>query len=434
MFKFLAALKKEWLLLVRDLAGLLLLFLMPLVMVMILALVQEYGWNAIAKDPKIHVLFVNESKDSVGCEIEQGLRNSKMFIVLTKLDSVPLTHEMARERVRKGDYQIGVIIPEGTSRKISRKVHLMITQVMAGLLMTGIKNPFTGIENHDSVMVTIYFDPAIKGSFKHSFLSSMKQFTQMIESSMIFATFNDELRRMFPQYESSLNAYHETVFFREEYPSGKKEQVIATTTQHNVPSWAIFAMFFIVIPLSSSIIHERHEGSITRLQTLPVSYMTLFMAKVGIYLFVCMVQFVLMALAGLFIMPLFGMPQLNISNNLTLMLIMAVASSLAALGFGIMVGTLARTQQQAAAVGVVAVVVFAALGGLWVPLYFFPKIMLTIAGCSPLQWAHSGFLTIFVRGGGFADILPELIKLLLFFIVTISIAGIYRKLNPSIPS
>jgi ABC-2 type transport system permease protein len=406
---------------------------MPLIMVLILALVQEFGWNAIAKEPKIQVLFVNETNDSIGALMEQGLRDSKMFLVLTELDSIPVTGEMAREKVRSGDYQIGVIIPEGTSAIIDRKVSLMITRIMTGLMMpTG--NPFSGITNNDSVNVTIYFDPAIMGSFKHSFLSKMKEFTLRIESAMIFKTFNTELRKMFPQYQAEIRDYKETFFFNEEYPSGKEEQVIATTTQHNIPSWAIFAMFFIVIPLSSSIIREREEGSMIRLHTLPVPYMTVFMAKVGVYLFICFVQFFLMVLAGILVMPLFGLPALNVDHGFFLMIIMALASSLAALGFGIMVGTLTRTLQQAAAVGVVAVVILAALGGLWVPLYFFPKVMLDVASCSPLQWAHSGFLDIFVRGGSFSDILPELTKLIIFFVVTIGVAAVYRKINPPIPS
>jgi ABC-2 type transport system permease protein len=258
----------------------------------------------------------------------------------------------------------------------------------------------------------------------------MKQFSLKIESVMIFKTFNKELRRMFPQYQGKDREYQETVVFTEVFPSGNVAEAIPTTTQHNIPSWAIFAMFFIVIPLTSSIIKEREEGSLFRLYTLPVNYLTIFMSKVGVYLIVCFVQFFLMLLAGIVVLPLFGLPALDTGGHYTALFFMILVTSLAALGYGILVGTVSRTHQQAAAFGSVSVVILAALGGLWVPIYFFTEGMKKFASLSPLNWAHKGFLDIFLRGSHFPDVIPEMLKLFVFFIVTIGLAGIYRKLKP----
>jgi len=191
-------------------------------------------------------------------------------------------------------------------------------------------------------------------------------------------------------------------------------------------------MFFIVIPLTSSIIKEREEGSLIRLLTSPVSYFTVFMAKVGVYLVVCFIQFVLMVLAGIYIFPLFGMPALELGTHFIALIIMIIASSLSALGYGIMVGTIARTHQQAAAFGSVSVVVLAALGGLWVPTYLMPAFMQHVASFSPLNWAHAGFLDIWLRGNGLIDVAEYVLRLLLFFVATVTIAAVYRKLKPAI--
>ena len=94
MFKFFAAFRKEWLILIRDVAGLIVLFLMPMIMVIILALVQEFGWNAISKEPTVPILFVDQDKDSLGSMIREGLVKSKMFKVISEIDSV---------KVDKGD-------------------------------------------------------------------------------------------------------------------------------------------------------------------------------------------------------------------------------------------------------------------------------------------------------------------------------------------
>jgi ABC-2 type transport system permease protein len=42
-----------------------------------------------------------------------------------------------------------------------------------------------------------------------------------------------------------------------------------TAAQQNVPAWALFGMFFIVVPLSGSLIRERQTGSLLRLMTMP---------------------------------------------------------------------------------------------------------------------------------------------------------------------
>jgi len=429
MFKFFCAFRKEWLILTRDVAGLIVLFLMPMVMVIILALVQEFGWNAISKEPKVNVLFIDEDKDSLGTLIHDGLISSRIFNLVTKIDSVKVTKDHARELIRKGEYQIGVIIPENATKTLNRKVEVLVTQFISGIMMP-VNNPFLDLSVKDSVQVILYFDPAVKGTFKNAFTSTIKQYSLKIESGMIFKTFNKELRRMFPQYQAKGPEYKETVVYTEIYPSGNKAEIIPTTTQHNIPSWAIFAMFFIVIPLTSSIIKEREEGSLFRLHTLPVNYLIIFMSKVGVYVIVCFVQFLLMVLAGILILPLFGMPRLDLGGHYTALFIMTITTSLAALGYGILVGTIARTHQQAAAFGSVSVVILAALGGLWVPVYFFTDAMKKIAGFSPLNWAHKGFLDILLRGAHVQETIPEIIKLLIFFIVTIGLAGIYRKLKP----
>ncbi|MBE0648101.1 MAG: ABC transporter permease [Bacteroidales bacterium] len=431
MFKFFAAYRKEWLILIRDPAGLIVLFLMPMVMVVVLSMVQEFGWSTISKEPQVPVLFVNLDQDSVGNKFQQGLSEAKIFTLITALDSIPITEETARQEVLEGNYQIAVVIPEQTSERLRAKIRLLVSKTMTSLMMPD-NDILSGVTNNDSVEILIYFDPAVRNSFRNAFLSATKEFNSRIESRMIFETFQDELRNLFPKFNMPIIDYQESVYFKEIFPSGVEEEILPSTTQHNVPSWAIFAMFFIVIPLTSSIIKEREEGSLIRLMTIPVSYMTVFMSKVGVYLLVCFIQFVLMVLAGIFVLPLFKMPALELGTNYFAIAVLAIVSSLAALGYGILIGTVSRTHQQAAAFGAVSVVVLAAMGGLWVPVYLMQGVMKHIATFSPLNWAHAGFLDLFLRGSTLVDILPEIIKLLLFFAVTISIAAIYRTLKPPV--
>jgi ABC-2 type transport system permease protein len=49
-----------------------------------------------------------------------------------------------------------------------------------------------------------------------------------------------------------------------------------------------------------------------------------------------------------------------------------------------------------------------------------------------MNWAQTGFYDIFLRGGLIVEILPEITKLLIFFLITVGIAAAYRKWKPPI--
>ena len=46
---------------------------------------------------------------------------------------------------------------------------------------------------------------------------------------------------------------------------GEKE-LIPNSVQHNVPAWTLFAIFFIIVPLSINIVKEKSQGTFVRLR------------------------------------------------------------------------------------------------------------------------------------------------------------------------
>lgn len=85
-----------------------------------------------------------------------------------------------------------------------------------------------------------------------------------------------------------------------------------------------------------------------------------------------------------------------------------VAFSLVGSGAAMVVGAVFRTEQQAGAVGLLFGLGLAALGGSMMPLEFFSEPMRVVAHLTPHAWANDGFAELVRRGGGIADILPEL--------------------------
>ena len=428
MFKFVCTIKKESLILLRDKAGLIIVFLMPMVLIIIMSLLQEVGYSSINRETQVDVLFLDQDNDSLGIKISQGLLSSNYFHLLDSVNGKPVTDTGISEAVKKGDYVIGIVIPPGVTKKIRSNVSIMVAKTLEGFGLFN-TNLFGDIPLAGADTITIYFDPTVKQTFKNTIISSLKQYNYQIESEMIFTTFNHEMAKAFPTYRPPDLVFKDAVEFHEVFPSYHKVEKIPNTAQHNVPAWAVFAMFFIIIPLTSSMIVEREEGSMFRLMAMPVNYLLMLMAKVFVYLVVCFLQTVLMILAGIYILPLFNAEALVLGNQIFALTIMTIVSALAALGYGVMVGTLATTHQQAAAFGAVSIIIMAALGGLWVPMYLMAPVMQHVAGLSPLNWALSGYYDIFIRGASVVEILPECLKLLGFFFGAITITGIYMKFH-----
>jgi ABC-2 type transport system permease protein len=181
-------------------------------------------------------------------------------------------------------------------------------------------------------------------------------------------------------------------------------------------------MFFIVVPVSGALIRERQSGTFRRLMTMPISLAGLLAGKVIAYILVCMAQFVLMVAIGSFALPLLGTSGLVVGPEWPVVGIIALSAALAATGYGIMVGVLARSYEQASVFGAVSIVIAAALGGVMIPVYVMPRSMQAVSVVSPLAWGLNAFQDVFVREGTLRTVGPNLARLALFSLATLSVA------------
>jgi ABC-2 type transport system permease protein len=189
-------------------------------------------------------------------------------------------------------------------------------------------------------------------------------------------------------------------------------------------------MFFIVIPLAGSILNEKQQGTKDRIMTLPVTWLTLFSGKITVYLVICILQFLMMIFIGRYILPLIcSLPPLSLDVNIFALMVITIASGLAAIGFGLIIGTFSSTYLQAAPIGSVLVVILAAMGGIFVPNYMMPDLISKISMISPLRWGTDAFYSIFTRNAGVEMVLKQFISLLAFFITTLilSFSAIRRR-------
>ncbi|MBK7305654.1 MAG: ABC transporter permease [Chitinophagaceae bacterium] len=414
--KLLATVKKEILLLLRDRVGLSVLFLMPVALILVMTLIQDSAFKSI-NEKGIPVVFVNNDNDSLGYQIKQGLLSTDLCYVSDSIDGKPANSESAKKAVSEGKFLIGIVIPKGATASIRKNVSAMVSETLNGSDSLQ--------KQTDSVEITILIDPVAKKSFLNAVTSNLREFISEIKTKIMFQTFSEQIAEVIPDKNNTpKNSYQKSqiIRYKEIFASTATEQIVPNAVQHNVPAWTIFAMFFIAIPLSNSIIKEKTEGSVFRLHTMPTPYLLLINGKILVYVLVCLIQFLLMLAVGKFLLPQMGLPALVLGNSMMGIFILTMATAFAATGFGVTVGTLATTDHQAAIMGSLSILLLSALGGIWVPSYVMPEVMRNISAFSPLNWSLEGFYKLFLRGGGVEDILPYAIKLMVFFFAMMGIS------------
>lgn len=424
MKRILASLHKEFLILIRDKAGIAILFLMPMFLIFVMTLIQDSTFREL-DETQIRILYLDQDGDSLGIGIEQGLRASGFFELTTRNDHPELDAENINRMVAEGKYQIGILTGKGATEAIRNRAGMVIRKAFIGEDLE--ENPDKS--QPDTGRITVYFDPVIKNSYKQTVMAALANFAFNVEAKINFEYFANEVTSQLETENKLVFDPEGAVTIEEKYASTKFTEIVPNSVQHNVPAWTVFAMFFIIIPLTGNIIKERDSGSVLRLKLIPGSYLVTMLAKSALYIIVCLIQFALMLVVGMYILPLFGTPSLNTGSHGLALVTMAFSVALAATGYGIMLGTVAGTHEQAASFGAVSVIILAALGGVWVPVFIMPGIMQTISGYSPLNWGLEGFYSIFLRGGGFSEILPQVSLLVALFIVMVGISYQYQRMK-----
>ncbi len=116
------------------------------------------------------------------------------------------------------------------------------------------------------------------------------------------------------------------------------------------------------------------------------------------------VQFIILILFGQIVMGLDYLSQVLS----TILLTLACAICIAAIG--LLIGMLAKTDDQAIIFALIPMFIFSGLGGAWMPLEFTGKTFQTIGHFSPVAWGMDGFKSILTSNGGLETIwLPTLV-------------------------
>ncbi|MGH1472571.1 MAG: ABC transporter permease [Cellvibrionaceae bacterium] len=375
--QLLSVFKKEILLLVRDLHGLALLFLMPAVFIVIMSLAMQQNFSA-RDQVKLPVLVSDLADNDDSQALLTHLKDAGVF-----------------------DFSFaGDIVESGNSDDLLAYVQ----QDNAAFLIKIYALPEDD-EETNTIGVDLLVAPATSKQTEMIFVAALRESLRGVKVEKMLDDFDDDVFG-----EESLEELA-AVVLDVNYAYGGGQELSPSSVQQNVPAWLVFAMFFVVVPLSNTLIKERQLGTLKRLKTIPVSPVILILGKLFPYFIVMQLQVVCMIAVGIFVVPMLGGDRLEMGASFAALVFISFALSIAALGYAFLIAVITKTTEQATMLGGAGNIILAALGGIMIPTFVMPISMQKISEWSPMNWGLEGFLDVFLRNGDVSLVLSKAMML-----------------------
>lgn len=390
---------KEFLALRRDVHGLLVLFVMPAIFILIMSLALKDAFSASVQH-RLSFAVADLDGTRLSGDLTAGLRSRGYQFVPRQNHTI----DQITRQIQQGQVNFMLVIEQGFEAS-----------------QTEFQS--TGKQHRLTLLVDPGINPAAQMLFRSAVLEGVSR--QKLENMYLAMGMSRETSRQ--QAGSLFDALKdESMITVRQVTDGASQK--PTSVQQSVPAWLLFAMFFVVIPISTLFIKERDMGTLTRLATMRVPAYSILLGKLVPYFLINQVQTVVMLVVGMTLVPLLGGDALTLGPSLGGLWLMASAASIAAIGYALLVAVMVRTTEQATTIGGISNIIFAALGGVMVPKVVMPDFMQAATDFSPMAWGLDGFLAVLVRQAGVLDVLPNALALLLFGAAMLILAAfIYRK-------
>jgi len=173
---------------------------------------------------------------------------------------------------------------------------------------------------------------------------------------------------------------------------------------------------------SSAIVRERERGTIEQLIVTPIRPFELILGKILPYALIALLITVEVLVVGTL---LFGVP---IRGSIGLLLGISCLFLLSALGIGLLISTVANTQQEAFLLTFLTMFPSVFLAGMIYPVAAMPKVLQIVSGVIPLTYFLIIVRGIVIKGVGVSALAPQIGALAIFGAVLIVLASTrFRK-------
>lgn len=180
---------------------------------------------------------------------------------------------------------------------------------------------------------------------------------------------------------------------------------------------AVILMLLSALLTSMTIVRERERGTIEQIVVSPVMPVELIIGKIVPYSLVALVDIVLVILGGRFI---FGVPM---AGSPPLLLVSSILFLFAALGLGLMISCISKTQLTAMSIAVLATMLpTILLSGFVFPISGMPKVIRAFTYLIPARYYLVIARGIFLKGVGIMYLWPQMLLLLIAGVLLIAMS------------
>jgi ABC-2 type transport system permease protein len=374
----------------RDWKSALFLVIMPILFTVFFGLVFHPDDNAAAQtDPRLPVGFINQDAAGLlGTRLEALLPTSDVIRPVV-LAGEQATERQAAESVAAAEFAAVISVPAGYSQALTAGQAASL-DVIADQGTAAGRAAVTALETLTGRLL---------GAVETAHLS--------LEAYLAQASFPDEASRQAyfeAAFDEALAAWSDpplTAAVAYATGAASVEGQAAAPSGFTQSSAGMIVQFAIFGLISSAmlLVLERKTGALPRLLTTSISRAEVIAGHLLAMFLVVFVQGTLLILLGQLV---FGVDYLRQPGAVALML---VALAVWAASLGLLIGAMARKEQQVIVVCLIAMFLFSGMGGAWFPLEVTGSAFSAIGHLLPSAWAMDGFQNIIVRGLAFNSVL-----------------------------
>jgi ABC-2 type transport system permease protein len=347
-----ALMRKELLHIVRDRRTLGVMFLMPVLQLMLM------GYAATTDIEQLRTAVLDQDKSPSSRELIEAYKASNYFDVVFYVES---ERELAY-LVDVNDARAGVIIPAGYGQEVTAGGQAQIAFVIDG--------------SDPSVASTVF---AASQSVGQAYsMKILEQTTGLDPEAM-------------PGVQVRPRVWYN--------PEMKSANFM-------IPGIIGMILFFLTALFTAqAIVREREQGTIEQLIVTPIRSLELIVGKIAPYAvvsFICVLEVLALSVYW------FGVP---IRGSLGLLLSLSALFLVASLGIGILISTVANTQQEAMLLTWLAVLPSIFLGGFFFPIEAMPNWLQAISYAVPLRYMLVVIRGIFLKGVGLEILYREVLAM-----------------------
>ncbi|RPI21812.1 MAG: ABC transporter permease, partial [Chloroflexota bacterium] len=186
---------------------------------------------------------------------------------------------------------------------------------------------------------------------------------------------------------------------------------------HTSPGMMIQFAIAGLLVAANIIVNERRTRVLQRLLTTATAHSHILLGHYLAIFTIIFIQFVLLVAFGQLVLKVDYMR----SPVATLLIMVSSVGCIA--GMGLLIGVLAKSEEQAIIYSLIPMFILSGLGGAWMPLEFTAKAFQAVGHLSPVAWAMDGFKNITIRGLGLESAIMPALALagygLVFFLIAV---------------